>query len=606
MPFFSVNLPSIALTQLKEVLEREFGDSVDVNIFYLNHDFAKLVGLEIYEYMDNYSIQTGIGDWFFRNEAFPDESDNLNEYFKRYGYMLSELIQRKDEFEKLRKNLGVFLEDLILKNELYSSDVVGFTSQFTQNIPSLALAKKLKDINPNVKIVIGGSNCEYPMGIELIKNIEYIDYIFSGQALESFPQFVKNMIEENPDKNENIDGVFSRSNVEKYFTNGTLNSNVQQKNGKDSAMNEFLLLDYYSYFDSYRKKVNNVEKPGITIETSKGCWWGEKIQCSFCGLNGSYIKHRAMDAKHACEYLNWHINEYYQYANIIICTDLVLPKNYIEKVFPKLDVSKNISIFYEVRPDIKEEELKLLASKNINKIQPGIEALSTPLLKIMHKGVSGANNIKLLKNCVNYSMEPAWNLLIGFPGDNEKIYKFYYDTLSFLFHLPPPNLVPVRFDRFSEYHKDQEKHNLDLKPYDFYELIYPFDKDSLSNLAYYFADFGDNGYIDNLIKWEEKLKVIVNKWNYIWNKNKTTVMPTLSYINNNQIVDTRSGSKIIHDLNEVSKTILSLLRNPLKKELAILKMDTLSENIIEKEWEKLKKNGLIFHEENQQAISLVL
>jgi ribosomal peptide maturation radical SAM protein 1 len=606
MPFYSLYLPSIALTQLKSELKRKFGNSVDVEIFYFNHDFAQLVGSDIYKYFDDWSIQTGIGDWFFRNEAFPYEGDNLNEYFIRYGHMLNELVQRKEEFEILRNNLGAFLEGLILKNKLYTSDVVGFTSLFAQNIPSLALARKLKETNPNLKIVIGGSNCEYPMGIELIKNIEYIDYIFSGPALENFPQFIKNMIEDNSDKNENIDGVFSRSNIKKYFSDAILDSNAHHKFGKDSAVNEPLLLDYYSFFDSYKSKVNNSEKPGITIETSRGCWWGEKIQCSFCGLNGSAMKHRAMDEEHACAYMNWHIKEYYQYTNEIICTDLALPKNYIEKVIPKLDVPKNISIFYEVRPNLKEEELKLLKSKNFNRIQPGIEALSTPLLKIMKKGVSGAQNNKLLKNCVNHSIEPTWNLIIGFPGDNEEIYKFYYSTLPFLFHLPPPNIVPLRFDRYSEYHNNQEKFNLDLKPYDFYELIYPFEKDSLSNLAYYFVDCSDNGYIDNLIKWEEKLKTIVNKWNNTWKKNDAMIMPTLSYINNNQVIDTRSGLEIIHDLNEVSRTILSLLRKPLKKEQAILMIDTLPNDTIEKEWEVLKRKGLIFHEENQQAISLVL
>jgi hypothetical protein len=224
----------------------------------------------------------------------------------------------------------------------------------------------------------------------------------------------------------------------------------------------------------------------------------------------------------------------------------------------------------------------------------------------MNKGVSGANNIKLLKNCVKHSIEPIWNLIIGFPGETEEINKFYYDTLPFLFHLPPPNIVPLRFDRYSVYHKNQETYNLDLNPFDYYGLIYPFEKDSLSNLAYYFVDYGDNGYIDNLVKWQEKLTIIVNKWNNIWKMHKTIAIPTLSYINNNQVIDTRSGLEIIHDLNEVSITILSLLRIPLKKEYVILTMDTLSEDIIEKEWETLKKNGLIFHEENQQAISLIL
>ncbi|MBI5538544.1 MAG: hypothetical protein HY951_00660 [Bacteroidia bacterium] len=274
MPFYSLSLPSIALTQLKSELKRKFENSVDVDIFYFNHDFAQLVGSEVYKYFDDWSIQTGIGDWFFRNEAFPNEGDNLNEYFIRYGHMLYELIQRKEEFEILRNNLGAFLEGLIFKNKLYTSDIVGFTSLFAQNIPSLALARKIKEINPNIKIVFGGSNCEYPMGIEFVKNVDYIDYVFSGPSLESFSQFIKNMIEGSSEKNEIIDGVFSKNNVKKYFSVGNMNTKALSCFGKDSTLNEPLLLDYHSFFDSYKNKVSNSEKPGITIETSRGCWWG--------------------------------------------------------------------------------------------------------------------------------------------------------------------------------------------------------------------------------------------------------------------------------------------------------------------------------------------
>ena len=40
-----MRLPSIALTQLKSVLEDELGDRVAVRLLYLNHDFAHLLGL---------------------------------------------------------------------------------------------------------------------------------------------------------------------------------------------------------------------------------------------------------------------------------------------------------------------------------------------------------------------------------------------------------------------------------------------------------------------------------------------------------------------------------------------------------------------------------
>ena len=44
-------------------------------------------------------------------------------------------------------------------------DVVGFTSTFDQNVASLSLAKLIKDVYPDVRIVFGGANFDGEMGL---------------------------------------------------------------------------------------------------------------------------------------------------------------------------------------------------------------------------------------------------------------------------------------------------------------------------------------------------------------------------------------------------------------------------------------------------------
>ena len=44
MPFTDLTLPSIALTQLKAVVEQRFKDQVSVKVYYLSHDFHKYLG----------------------------------------------------------------------------------------------------------------------------------------------------------------------------------------------------------------------------------------------------------------------------------------------------------------------------------------------------------------------------------------------------------------------------------------------------------------------------------------------------------------------------------------------------------------------------------
>jgi len=50
-----------------------------------------------------------------------------------------------------------------------SPRIVGLTSMFEQHVPALALAKRLRVALPDTFIVIGGSNCEGPMGRETRK-----------------------------------------------------------------------------------------------------------------------------------------------------------------------------------------------------------------------------------------------------------------------------------------------------------------------------------------------------------------------------------------------------------------------------------------------------
>ena len=37
--------------------------------------------------------------------------------------------------------------------------------------------------------------------------------------------------------------------------------------------------------------------PAMLIETARGCWWGAKNHCTFCGLNGDTMAFRAKSAE---------------------------------------------------------------------------------------------------------------------------------------------------------------------------------------------------------------------------------------------------------------------------------------------------------------------
>lgn len=83
MPVVNLQTPSLALTQLRHKAEILFGKAVSVSICYLYHYFAKSVGSDFYEFL-LYEMNSGIGEWFFKQLAFKDYNDNSDDYFKYY------------------------------------------------------------------------------------------------------------------------------------------------------------------------------------------------------------------------------------------------------------------------------------------------------------------------------------------------------------------------------------------------------------------------------------------------------------------------------------------------------------------------------------------
>ena len=599
MPFSNLALPSIALTQIQSVVEARFKDNVAVEIHYLSHDFAKLFGTDFYGFiatsMD--SLNTGLGDWLFRQAAFPALQDNTEKYFERYfpaktpeTELLRKLIRQK------RPELDALLDELVAKYDLAGAQIVGFTSMFMQNTANFALARKLKQRNPALITVMGGANCEFPMGGVIAERCKEIDFVFSGSALKSFPDFVACCLTGEISKASFIRGVFSKDLPSPKSGPATI--------GEDLNIDTPVELNYAPFMRRLEEYFPNREvKPVLTLETSRGCWWGERAHCTFCGLNGVTMGYRAAKPEVAIDLFK-SLFQYSGKVSRLMAVDNILPKSYLQQVLPFLNTPPDMEIFYEVKADLSEQDMAVLAKSGVKQIQPGIEALATPTLKLMKKGTTVFQNLKLLKLCALYSVQPHWNLLLGFPGEGEESYRIYVDAIPRLLHLyPPSGAYPVRFDRFSPYHDQAEKYGLDLLPLDFYSLIYPFDKADLEQFAYYFADQNLRAeYFITMAKWIGKVRAKVTQWQKRWN-DSSQLPPRLLFKNGSQVVyDSRSGSVVEHCVGEMGEAILKHLAKPTRMEelLRLFPPAAVPEQIAQ-----LQEYGLLFQEDDR-IFSLVL
>lgn len=565
MPFADWHRPSFALSQLAALIRREYPGEIDIDVYYLNQDFASHIGAskynEIATSIDH--LMTGVGDWIFRKVAFPDEPENSTQYFLRY-YREPRWREFRSQILKLREGLEDFCRELIDKYELASADVVGFTTMFAQNVPSIALARIIKALNSKAVIVFGGANCESPMGDVLAKKIGVIDFVFSGPALISFPEFIGCLARGEPEAVHAIRGIRSRRSIG--------GDDIRAAIGAERNIDDFFEPDYESFLNwlagqpELMTAQTDETQPILYFETSRGCWWGERSHCTFCGLNGLDMNYRTMAPDVALRQFRW-LFGFASWCTRYHCTDNIMPKTYTKQVFPRLEQPPGASIFYEVKLPLSERELAVMAKASVNKVQPGIEALSTETLRLMHKGTTVFQNIQFLKNCNRFDIAPVWNLLIGFPGETEAVYKKYEADIPLIIHLPPPTGVfMVRFDRYSPYFNQASEYQLDLSPMDYYSLIYPFQEQDIRQLAYFFRDKRISPYMEDAVKWIARLNEGVSAWKRAWEAGSDK-RPRLCLEQGQHgawlIRDSRFGSPDrVEPIDDIGKRILQRLSSP--------------------------------------------
>jgi ribosomal peptide maturation radical SAM protein 1 len=593
MPFAGLSLPSLALTQIRSVLEKRFRESIRIEIHYLNLEVGAMLGAQLYDFIafDGTAQHSGLGEWLFSRAAFAEHPDLTDQYFRQYGQFLEKkepFLVAKQHLLQWKEQLPSLLDHWIDQYGLDKADMVGFTSMFQQTTPSVAMARQLRLRRSGQVIIMGGANCEGLMGVELAAHLSVVDFIFSGASLVSLPLFVQRIMEGDVEGLHSIDGVLSRRNVvsvseiterNECLETGQNTSKQHLKGieliGRELDINTVAELDYDDYLVAQKRLLPGLARISLPFETSRGCWWGERAHCTFCGLNGETMAYRSMTPKTALKLIR-ELIERYTPAGIrhFQCVDNILPRDYAQKVFENLTPPKDVRIFYEVKADLTEEQLIALARGGVRTIQPGIEALATSTLKLMRKGTTAFQNVRLLMHCLQHAVIPIWNLLVGFPGEKLEVYEDYMNTLPTLFHLfPPSGASSVRFDRYSPYFAEAKHYQLELAPFDYYALCFPFPHTAIRNMAYYFTDQNETApYQVEMRTRLPQLAELTSQWRRRFLGEGDTEPARLELLGTTQdpyIEDTREGSLNSYPLSSQELELLVDLEKP-KTEREIL------------------------------------
>ena len=366
--------------------------------------------------------------------------------------------------------------------------IVGCSSTFEQHCASLALLKRIRDLEPNVITLMGGANCEEVMGITTHREFPWVDFVVSGEGDDLLPDLCRKIL----DYGRDVDpkklpyGVISPA----HRHSGAVV--VQAPRASVQNLDRVPIPDYDDYFETLRtSQIAPYIQPGLLVETARGCWWGQKHHCTFCGLNGSGMSYRSKSPHRVVQEFT-HLSERYGVRKIEV-VDNILDMSYIDTVLPILAAANEpYKIFYETKANLKREHMQQLADAGVFWIQPGIENMHDAALKLLNKGNTGWMNVQLLKWAREYGITVAWNFITNMPGERDEWYSEIGEWLPLIAHLEPPeSIYQIRYDRFSPYHQQPANWGLTLLPNEMYKYIYPFSQEVLADLVYFFEDTND-------------------------------------------------------------------------------------------------------------------
>jgi ribosomal peptide maturation radical SAM protein 1 len=477
MPFADLGRPAIGVSLLKSAALDAGYTSV---IEYCNIRLADELGAELYQQISSTLPPDLVaGEWFFAEDLFPGDLPDMEQYAT--GPLArnapDELVAR---IVKGRGIVSNYLDECARRIAAHSPRMVGFTTTFHQTCASLAVAKRLKALPEPPLIVFGGANCEGEMGLQMLQSFPWIDYVCCGESDISFPKL--------------LEGVFRGGST---VIPGVLQQGRSHTVAKSEGVQDMDALPYPDYDDYFaqleQSRIGREQAYHVIVETSRGCWWGAKHHCTFCGLNGDTMAFRSKSPQRAYDEMTALCRKYG--LSRVGCVDNILDMRYVDTLFPQLAESGlQLELFYEVKSNLRYEQVVKLHRGGMRQIQPGIESFSNQILRLMEKGVSGLQNIQLMRWCEEVGIECAWNILGGFPDESPTEYNRMAEMVPLLVHLQPPlSCGQVRLDRFSPFHTRSEHFGFRrMRPARGYFYVFPLGRRELQRLAYFFDfDYGD-------------------------------------------------------------------------------------------------------------------
>jgi len=449
MPFASITIPSIQLPILAGYL-RERNITVKTKHLYLKA--AEFYGLNNYDYLSNKSGISYAAQMVFSKYVFPEhwikEIEKFENYFNKI-FLRNKVLLKNFSFNNYVEQTDRFFNWIIQKIEWKDYDLIGFTLNYGQFLPSLSVAKKIKDTYPDKKIIFGGGRTVGKLGVKVLEAFDFVDFIVSGDGEESL--------------------YLLASDYQNYESISNLIYRVGDKvvwNQSDFQVdfNNIPMPNFDPFYQELSTSSNDVQKyfhlhGRLPVEISRGCWWNK---CTFCNLNLQHNGYREKSVEKIIEEIKF-LSDRYKILNFHIIGNTLPKRNYRNLLEEIKKIGKDFSFFVEARAGgLNSSEYTLLREAGFIAMQTGIEAFSQNYLKKMNKGARVIDNIATLKFCKENEIKNDYNLIFNYPNEERIDFDETKKNIQFFMqYLDPPQLNNLLVGFGSHIYKNPEDYNID-------------------------------------------------------------------------------------------------------------------------------------------------
>ncbi|MDJ0867091.1 MAG: RiPP maturation radical SAM C-methyltransferase [Myxococcota bacterium] len=461
LPWGALGEPSLGLAILKAELQRH---GIPCRVQHLHLFLLKYLKAGTYQgTADSWAVTDFVFTKELQGEAVAPEQIRAIERLVRDTFDRIDLTARAsydpvphvDQALKTRNEVvPAFLDDCMQRVARDDYTMVGFTCMYDQTFASLALARRIKEAFPEKLLVLGGYSLERPVGPEILAAFPFVDVIAFGDGEPKVAALARASVDRK--RLRTIPDIMYRGE------DGRVRSNP--KDARRYDLDASPVPDYDDWFRDLDELAGDhdvhIHTQVLPVESSRGCWWGQRHHCVFCGIDDETMVYRSKSSERVKMILS-ELEKRYGVTRFRF-SDYILPRAFYKTLLPDLAaMGAPYRLHWEMKSNIKAQDADLMKAAGIHRVQAGIESFSTPVLKRIKKGVTGIRNVLTLKLMAARGIELYYNVLYGFPGEEAEDYAAVCRNVPLLYHLPPPETyVPVLLTRYAPLHRDSRRFGL--------------------------------------------------------------------------------------------------------------------------------------------------